>query len=64
MSELFNDFDYDPYDDPYFEEDKYDYCYECEGRGDDYYTNKKGKLVCRCNRCSHNPDYDPWEDDY
>ncbi len=47
-----------------YEEDPYDYCYECSGYGDDYYEDEDGELVCRCPECLMNPDYDPWEDDY
>ena len=31
--------------------EEYDVCYECGGYGDDYYTNDKGELVCRCHEC-------------
>ena len=45
-----------------YEEDPYDYCYECGGYGDNYYTDEDGELVCRCPECPMNPDYDPWDD--
>lgn len=32
-----------------------DYCYECGGYGDDYYTDENGDLVCRCPKCPFNP---------
>lgn len=41
-----------------YEEDPYDYCYECGGYGDDYYMNEDGELVCRCPECLMNPNYD------
>lgn len=28
--------------------DKSDYCYECQGYGDDYYEDEDGNLICRC----------------
>lgn len=31
-----------------YEEDPYDYCYECSCYGDDYYMDEDGELVCRC----------------
>lgn len=36
-------------------DDKYDYCYECTGYGDDYYMDDNGDLVCCCNECIFNP---------
>ena len=41
-----------------YEEDPYDYCYECSGYGDDYYMDEDGELVCRCPECHMNPNYD------
>ena len=41
-------------------EDPYDYCYECGGYGDDYYTDEYGELVCRCPECPMNPN--SWDD--
>ena len=35
-----------------------DYCYECQGYGDDYYFDKHGELVCACDDCPFNG----WED--
>lgn len=43
-----------------YEEDTYDYCYECGGYGDDYYTDEYGELVCRCHECPMNPN--SWDD--
>lgn len=39
-----------------------DYCYECQGYGDDYYVDDDGKLVCRCGECAFNESN--WEDGY
>lgn len=30
-----------------YEEDPYDYCYECGGYGDNYYLDEDGELICR-----------------
>ena len=38
-----------------YEENQYDYCYECGGYGDDYYMDEDGELVCRCPECPMNP---------
>ena len=50
------------FDESNFEEtesdDDYDYCYECEGYGDDYYVDEKGELVSRCIDCPFNHNYD------
>lgn len=43
-----------------YEEDSYDYCYECSGYGDDYYMDEYGELVCRCPECPMNPN--SWDD--
>ncbi len=43
-------------------EDKYDYCYECEGYGDDYFENDNGELECYCSQCNMNPFLDDWDD--
>ena len=32
-----------------------DYCYECTGYGDDYYTDEDGDLACHCPECLFNP---------
>lgn len=32
-----------------------EYCYECSGYGDDYYTDENGELVCACDTCPLNP---------
>ena len=46
-----------------YEEDPYDYCYECSGYGgDDYYVDEDGELVCRCPECPMNPNYDYLEE--
>ena len=50
--------------------DYLDYCYECSGYGDDYYTNDDGELECRCPECPMNPfnqddrddTFDDWDD--
>ncbi len=31
-----------------------DYCYECTGYGDDYYTDENGELICACDTCPYN----------
>ncbi len=36
-------------------DEEYDYCYECTGYGDDYYTDENGDLVCCCPECLFNP---------
>ena len=44
--------------------DRYDYCYECTGYGDDYCTDEDGNLIRYCPECPRNPDreYDEeWE---
>lgn len=33
------------------DEDEFDYCYECEGYGDDYSVDKNGELVHKCETC-------------
>ena len=38
------------------DEDEFDYCYECEGYGDDYSVDKNGELVHKCETC---PNYSP-----
>ena len=43
-----------------YEEDPYDYCYECGGYGDDYYMGEDGELICRCPECPMNPN--SWDD--
>lgn len=37
-----------------FDEDDYDYCYECSAYGDDYYIDENGDLVSACEDCPHN----------
>lgn len=37
-----------------------DYCYECQGYGDDYYVDDDGELVWRCPECTFNEDN--WDD--
>lgn len=32
----------------------YDYCYECQGYGDDYYMDENGEWVSACDDCPHN----------
>lgn len=38
----------------------YDYCYECQGYGDDYYMDEYGEWVSACDDCPHNK---TWSDD-
>ena len=38
----------------------YDWCYECQGYGDDYYFDENGELVSACDDCPHN---NAWRDD-
>lgn len=42
--------------------DDYDYCYECQGYGDDYFINDDGELECNCFQCLMNPSN--WDDGY
>lgn len=42
------------------DEDNYNYCYECQGYGDDYYIGEDGDLLCACDDCVHN-EFN-WED--
>lgn len=35
--------------------DEADYCYECQGYGDDYYIDENGELVSSCLDCLFNP---------
>lgn len=35
--------------------DDYDYCYECQGYGDDYSFDDDGELVDNCTDCAFNP---------
>ena len=41
-------------------DDRYDYCYECTGYGDDYYIDDDGELVCACMECPFNPSNDDY----
>ena len=43
----------------YFDDD---YCYECQGYGDDYQFDEDGDLICMCDNCVHNPNN--WDDGY
>ena len=38
--------------------DRYDYCYECTGYGDDYYTDDDGNLIRYCPEWNPDRDYD------
>ena len=38
----------------------YDWCYECQGYGDDYYMDEHGEWVSACDDCPHNK---TWRDD-
>jgi hypothetical protein len=40
-----------------------EYCYECTGYGDDYYTDENGELTCYCPQCPFNPLNEEDEDD-
>lgn len=44
------------------DEDEFDYCYECEGYGDDYSVDKNGELVHKCETCPNNPFRDDRDD--
>lgn len=39
-----------------------EYCYECQGYGDDYYEDEDGNLVCACDDCPFSS-YGETEDD-
>lgn len=44
-------------------EDEYDYgdyCYECQGYGDDYFMNDDGELECHCSQCPMNSNNWGW----
>ena len=38
-----------------YNEEMFEYCYECSGLGDDYYLDDDGELVCACQECMFNP---------
>lgn len=42
--------------------DEIEYCYECQGYGDDYYDDEDGNLIHRCPECIFNPFYNPWDE--
>lgn len=44
------------------DKDEFDYCYECEGYGDDYSVDENGELVHNCETCPSNPFIDDWDD--
>lgn len=44
------------------DEDEFDYCYECEGYGDDYSVDEHGELVCNCDTCPMNTFRGDWDD--
>lgn len=54
------------YDDDYNDDEDWlfwDFCYECQGYGDDYYINECGELECHCDDCSFSDfNSDPWDD--
>jgi len=50
-------------DDTQIEIDEDDYCYECGGYGDDYYTNDSGEWVKRCPQCPFYKHDEEWEDE-
>lgn len=41
----------------------WDFCYECEGYGDDYYADEDGEMSPRCWICPFSPYRDDFEDD-
>lgn len=43
--------------------DDYDYCYECSGYGNDYYTDENGEWVSSCPGCPHNTIEGDYEDE-
>lgn len=45
----------------WLEEQQAEYCYECGGYGDDYYTDADGNLVSACTTCPFGG-YDDWDD--
>lgn len=62
-----DDYDYDEnYEHDYFDDDEYDYCYECGGYGDDYFVNEDGELESACPTCPHNRfgHIDDYDDDW
>lgn len=44
------------------DEDEFDYCYECEGYGDDYSVDENGELVHNCETYPNSPFRDDWDD--
>lgn len=44
------------------DKDEFDYCYECEGYGDDYSVDENGELVHNCETCQSNPFRGDWDD--
>ena len=38
-----------------YNEEMFEYCYECSGLGDDYYLDDDCELVCACTECMFNP---------
>lgn len=59
------DDDDEEYDHDFFDDDDFDWCYECGGYGDDYFINDEGELESACPTCPHNPnryDDDDWDD--
>lgn len=55
--------DLDDFDDDWDDDlDDDDYCWECSGYGDDYYTDENGELVCACSTCWRRYSDDDWDD--
>ena len=44
-----------------YDEEMLEYCYECNGLGDDYYLDDDGELACACPECMFNPYLDDGE---
>lgn len=55
----FDDDDVFEYEDDDWDDD---YCWECQGYGDDYFINDDGELECACSTCWRNPNRDDWDD--
>lgn len=63
-NDILDDLEHDEFEDDidpsdYFDDD---YCYECQGYGDDYQVDEDGDWVCMCDSCVHNSNN--WEDGY
>ena len=38
-----------------YDEEMFEYCYECGGLGYDYYLDDDGELICAFTECMFNP---------